>query len=144
MKGQLARVAALLGWADRSIALIDRCRPSNAASEARRTSELLLRKQPANPVWVYAPPPDFGPLRAELTRVASTLEPGDELAALYAARADELELEARIAEAIGGSRFSELARRRYPVPPGHVARARARAWAGPDGEPAVSEPELIR
>lgn len=141
---RLARVAALLGWADRSIALLDRCRPSNAASEARRTSELWAQKQPANPAWIYAPPPDFGPLRAELASVASQLDGGDEVEALYAGRADELEIEARIAEAIGGVRFRELARHRYPVPPGKIARDRARAWACLEGERAVGEHEAIR
>ncbi len=142
MSERLSRVAALLGWAERSIALLDRCRPSNAASEAQRTSELWARREPANPAWVYARPPDFGSLRIQLESLSSGLDRDDPIAGLYAARADELELEARIAEAVGSARFRELARHRYPVPAGKVARARARAWARIEGEGVV--PELIR
>src|SRR5690606_14504239 len=56
---------------------------------------------------------DLGQLRSELCSVATTLESGDELDGLYAARARELEFEARLAEAIGSPRFRSLARERY-------------------------------
>jgi len=129
MSVRLARVLAILGLAERSIALFDRCRPVNAAAEARRVRQLWAEGRPANPVWVYAPAPDLGPLRAELSRVQSDLAGGDAVDVLYAARARELELEARIAEAVGTPRFRELARERYPVPAPGGVHERARAWA---------------
>lgn len=144
MTERFARVAALLAWAERNIALLDRCRPTNAASEARRTSELWARRQPTNPVWTYVRAPDFGPLRAELAAVSSRLGRDDAVAALYAARADELALEARIAEAIGGAGFAALARQRFPVPLGQLAETRARAWAGLADDPESDESEVIR
>ncbi|HEU5077412.1 MAG TPA: tyrosine/phenylalanine carboxypeptidase domain-containing protein [Polyangiaceae bacterium] len=143
MIDELAKVAALFGLAERSIALIDRCRPLNATSEARRTRESWARQQPTNPAWIYAAPPDLGPLSAELARVAARLDRNDDVEALYAARADELELEARSAEAIGGSRFMALARQRYPVPPASEAREQARAWASSGVEPMTTRPETI-
>jgi len=147
MNERLARVTALLGLAERSIALIDRCRPSNAASEARRVSQLWADGQPRNPAWVYARPPDFGPLRSELVKVSSGLAGGDPIDALYAARADELVLEARIAEAIGSPHFAALARQRFPVSSESRVREQARAWArssAPALGKEVGEAETIR
>lgn len=143
MIDRLAKVAALLGLAERSIALIDRCRPLNAAIEARRTRELWARRQPANPAWIYAVPPDLGPLAAELASAAARLDRNDDVEALYAARADELELEARSAQAIGGPGFMALARQRYPVPQGSEAREQAQAWVSSAAEPVARLPETI-
>lgn len=143
MSERLDRVAALFGLAERSIALIDRCRPSNAASEARRTSELWAQQQPQNPAWIYPRPTDLGPLRADLAGVASRLDRNDAIEALYAARAEELELEARIVEAIGDARFAALARLRYPLPRSGATRERAEAWARAGTEPEAAAREVI-
>ncbi len=130
MRRGLSKVDALLGLAERSIALLDRARPLNSESEARRAQALYEQGQPSNPAWIYAYPPDLGGLRAELARVATQLEAGDGIARLYAERARELELEARVAEAIGSPGFSRLARQRYPAPAGDSASTRrAREWA---------------
>jgi len=141
---RLARAAAVLGLAERSIALVDRCRPLNAAAEARRVSELWAQGRPTNPAWVYAPPPDLGQLRSELERLRSELARGDAVEALYAARARELELEARIAEAVGVPRFKQLARERYPLPVAGAVRERARAWTALGPRPAERAEGAIR
>jgi len=141
MNGRFARLDALLGLAERSIALLDRCRPLNASTEAPRVSELWARKQPRNPAWIYAAPPDFRQLRTDLLGVASRLIGGDELDGLYAARAEELEREARISEAVGSADFWALARLRYPIPVGDTHADQARAWARI--EPVAAEADSI-
>ena len=39
MNGRFARLDALLGLAERSIALLDRCRPLNVSTEAPRANQ---------------------------------------------------------------------------------------------------------
>ena len=104
-------------------------------------SELWARKQPQNPVWVYAAPPDFRQLRADLRGVASGLLGGDEVDRLYAARAEELELEARICEAVGGAESWALSRLRYPIPSGDTHANEAHTWARI--EPVAAEADSI-
>jgi hypothetical protein len=120
---------------------LDRCRPLNQRTEALRVSELWARNQPQNPAWVYASPPDFRQLRVDLASVASGLACGDEVDRLYAARAEELELEARISEAVGSAESWALSRLRYPIPSKHTHAERARAWARI--EPVAAEADAI-
>lgn len=129
MRVLFANVEALFARAERSIALLDRSRPINAAAEARRTRDLWQLGRPENPTWRYGAPPDLGSLRIQLCHAAEALDTiGGALAHLYAERARELEIEAEIAQAIGSSRAFSLARRRYPAPKDTLSK-QARGWA---------------
>jgi len=130
MKHWRGKLERLFGCAERSIALIDRCRPLNAQAELHRLTELWKRARPDNPAWVYAARPDFSSLRAELAELVELLQRGDPVDRLYAERARELELEARMAEAIGDPRLPVLARQRYaPQAPDEAIEAQARSWS---------------
>lgn len=71
--------------------------------------------------------------------MAEELRESGPLGGLYAARAAELELEARLAERAGRPGFAELARRRHPVgtsPEWETARSLAEGWSGASLAPA--------
>jgi hypothetical protein len=100
LHAELERAAELLLRADREIALVARARPV-----ARRQSRL-----------------DLSVVRRLLERIARTTEALGALGRLHAARARELELEARIAEALDEPAVRELAAERFAVPRGVEAR----------------------
>ncbi len=122
-------VEALLARAERSIALVDRCRPRDyAASLAALVGRWRLGEHVA-PAWSYAPLPDLAALRAALESV----ELDGPIGELYAARAAELALEAAAAAWIGSPAFGEHAARRFAAPAdedGARALSLANAWCG--------------
>jgi Domain of unknown function (DUF1704) len=96
--------------------------------------------------WRYPPAPDLGPLRRALAQAAERLLTAGPIGVLYAERAEELELEARLAERIGQADFHSLARGRHAEGRGREwleARRLAVAWAlerPPAGGPAELDP----
>jgi hypothetical protein len=111
------RSAALeLRRAEASIALLDRVRPLNLLGEQQRLVTALGSGQPAMPAFVYGPRPNLSQARRDLERLQRVLENGDVEARLLTARAEELALEAELAEQVGNERFAELAARRFPLP----------------------------
>jgi len=144
MKQGLASVEAVLGLAERSVALIDRCRPLNLSRELLRLGQAWRRGSPENPSFVYPSPPDLSELRGVLVRLAESPASEDPPWQWYAERALELELEASLAEAIGTPRFRVLARRRFSAG-ASAAAAAAAALAGTWARAPLSvvEPERV-
>jgi hypothetical protein len=103
----------LLRAAERSIALLLRCQPKNAQAEQARLTALVEAARFERPKFVYADSPDLAGLRAELQRAAQVLGKRGPLERLYAERANELTLEAELAESIGRPEFRALAAQRF-------------------------------
>ena len=121
-----------LARAERSIALIERCRPLGARTECARLAEAWKRGQELDPAWSFAPLVDLGGLRASLEAIATRTEKWEGVFPLLAARARELAIEAELAEQIGAHRFEVHAARRFPVDAGvdgDQALSWARQWA---------------
>lgn len=137
----VARWERALDEATRAVRILPAVAPTNAGAERRRLVEAFERGAPSNPRWVYARV-DLGRWRHALGAMAEALANDDHpLAPLFAARARELELEARIAEAAGTPALGELARSRFRAHDPRTTREaleRARAWADEreDGAPA--------
>jgi hypothetical protein len=64
-------------------------------------------------------------VRDALRGLQAQLHPGDTESRLLRERAEELALEAELAEQVGQPRFRELAAERYPIPPEHAELRRA-------------------
>jgi hypothetical protein len=104
--------------AEEASAFVARATPKNARSEIRRLGALVARHGGLRPAFEYGPLPDLSQVRRGLERVArASLEYG-RIGRLYAARAEELELEVRLAENVGRPGFAELAARRFRAPLG--------------------------
>jgi hypothetical protein len=134
----------ILARAERSIALLDRCRALNAASERERLLADWRRGRESRPAWIHARGPDLRDARAALDLVADRASAAGAWGRLYAERAAELAAEAAIADALGRPEFTERAARRFPLDrsaDGADAEAIARAWCA---EPPPPEDELDR
>lgn len=135
---KLTNALELLAAAERHVALLSRCVPLNAAEERRRLAQAWQEGAPEvsrEPRWVLPKVPPLGEVRRALARVAREVE-GEELGALYVARAEELLLEADLVEARGLPRFRELSRLRYPCSSEELERAGAWAESVLGSEPA--------
>ncbi len=124
---------ALLRRAEQSIMLLDRVTPRDGAVELSRVIEAWKKGRKLVPSFNYGPTPDLSELRAELLAVADRAAGRGPLFVLYAERARELELEARLAEAVGQPEFGALAAQRFPAPPGEdgdQTLALSRSYAG--------------
>jgi len=103
-----------LGWAVREVRMLAAATPSNLVEERRRLLSGLERGDPPVPRFVYAPAD-----RRELRRGLEILIRGvpsvveADLAEIYRARIEELDLEARIAEASGSRLLGELSNQRF-------------------------------
>jgi hypothetical protein len=118
----------LLRRAEAEIRLIDRAQPLNGAAEREALiADWGAGKQRA-PRFEYAPAPALGPLRAALDAAALAIGGFGALGATYAARALELETEARAAEHVAGPEFAGLSALRYPLEQSADAEA-ANVWA---------------
>ncbi len=125
----VASVVEVLAVAERHLALLTRCIPSNANAERERLTHVWQLGGGAAeraPRWVLGPAPQLAEVRRALSRAMAEVD-GEELAPLYVERAEELLLEAELVEARGQPRFRELARLRYPCAPAELDEARA--WA---------------
>lgn len=121
-------VARCLRDAERSIALVERCRPIEAEPELRAAVRALGAGREHVPLLRYAPPPELGELRKVLAEVATHADSLGVLGRLYAGRARELALEAELAEHVGKPGFAGLAARRFGMD-GSAAHRRAEQWA---------------
>ncbi len=133
----LNRLERLLSEAERTVALIDRCRPLNTRAELARLEESWAAHVPATPAFQYRPIPDLAETRRALDDVVAAGEGLGRLGLLYAARAQELAREAAALEALGGPSFESRAASRYPVDAsasGVAADACAARWAAIDPE----------
>jgi hypothetical protein len=134
------RMERLLAGAERAIALIDRCRPLNTRTELERLEGAWQGGVPARPAWSYASPPDLSGTRKALEHAVRFGTELGGLGLLYAGRAEELEREASIVEALATESFAARARSRYPIDrtsAGIAADRCAARWAAlppPDSE----------
>lgn len=122
----------LFSQAEARIDLLRRCQPENGPAALERWLQAFGRGQDSGFAWRHTRPPRLEPLRRALEQVQSRLLGHGPLAELYIERAEELRLEAELAESVGTPRFFALARRRYPVgaaPESRAARHLAEGWA---------------
>jgi hypothetical protein len=137
-EADFARRSDLERWlarAERSIALLERARPLNFASERARLLESWRSGRVTAPAFQYAPPPALSALRAALDAVIAGVESDDAWGSIYAGRAFELGLEARAAEAVGTPDFAERAAARFPddeTTLGRLANKWSAAWQAQD------------
>jgi hypothetical protein len=125
------RAERLFSLAGDQIALLERCRPVDGRAAIHDWLSGHRRGERRPLAWRHRPAPDLGRLRCALEREARELLAFGPIGALYAERAAELELEARLAERVGQASFAELARRRHAEGGGAewpAARQLAAAW----------------
>ena len=114
--------AETLVRAEEHINLLARLAPPDVLAEAAR----LARDYTSGRALVITCKDDvseLGGVRHALARIRCATEPLGTVGRLYAERADELELEARLVEALGTTNFRLLAAERFPEPPPALARA---------------------
>jgi Microtubule-associated tyrosine carboxypeptidase len=117
-----------LGRAERTIALVERCRPLNGAEEQARVLGAWRRGDPVNARFHYAPLHDLSELASGLERLAEGARELGPWGELYAARARELGLEAELVPVIGAPDFARRAASRFCAGDSRDA-ARAERWA---------------
>jgi hypothetical protein len=135
-----ARVDPVLATAAARIRLLAAVTPEDTEAERARLAAALDAGKDAIPRWTYARV-DYGDLAAELDRMADGLEAlsnAEPLATVYAGRAAEMALEARLSGCPGTPAFGRLARRRFELlrPDEEHARTLARTWLALPDEPA--------
>ncbi len=128
-------VARLLLAAAGQVRLLGAVVPIGALAERARLVAEAEAGRDAVPRWTYEKT-DLTPLAGQLDALADVLDvrahtDGDGMARLYADRARELALEARLAESAGTPGFGARALRRFQVAPDDAKRAEAvaRAWS---------------
>jgi hypothetical protein len=134
----------LLGEAERTIALIDRCRPLNTRAELERLTALWASGEPAAPLFTYRQPPELSATREALEQAVVFGPELGRLGRLYAARAEELAREAAIVAALGTPAFAVFAAARFPIdvsPAGESAGQCAERWASL--EPPADEERIL-
>lgn len=132
MSAALAALERVLASAERRIALLDRCRAPGFGAERARVVAAWEAGREAKPRWDLVPSPQLAPLERGLGELATTVVAAGPWGELYAARAAELALEARIASQLGSPAARAAAAARFPLPVGVAgagAAARAAAWA---------------
>src|SRR6188768_1450133 len=112
----VAEVARRLKRIETSVALLDRVRPLNLTREQERLQRAFEQGERPAPAFEYAPRAVLGDVRRELSALAAGLDARDTEQALLARRAQELDLEASLAEQVGEPGFAQLARQRFPLP----------------------------
>jgi hypothetical protein len=127
----LRRVEHFLENAERSIALLERCRPTNAVAELARVADAWERGHEPVPSFDYASPPSLGEVIRVLAALADRGADLGEWGTLYAERASELLCEAELAEQVGKPAFRAAAARRFPHARdawGRLADLSAKRW----------------
>jgi hypothetical protein len=135
---RLKQLDEVLLRAERTIALLDRCRARNHVAELDRLRRAWRAGRRLEPRFEYAPAPQLHATRAALEAALNRCQGAGPWGALYAARAVELDREAAVVEALGAAEFGARAAARFAVddgPHGRQAELWARAWidAPPDG-----------
>jgi hypothetical protein len=117
--------------AEAAIALLERVRPLNGASERARLLEAWRSGRRAEPAFQYAPAPGLAELCAGLEAVGERLLRDGGWGRLYGERALELALEARAVELVGTPAFAACAAQRFPedsTAAGRLADEWSAAW----------------
>ncbi len=122
------------------VGLLGAVAPREGEAERERLVAAFEAGPGAMPRWTYAPG-DYASVRRRLSSLACELERtsarNDALARLYAARARELELEARLASCVGTAEFGILARERFAAEAegSETAKEHALRWIGERAAP---------
>lgn len=108
--------AEQLKQAETAIALLERVRPTNLAAERARL--LLAFRAGERPLvqLTHAPAVELADLRRALAGIAGALDLADTEQRLLAGRAQELDVEAALAEQVGRPGFRARAASRFPLP----------------------------
>jgi hypothetical protein len=105
-------VDRVLGRAGAAVRLLARSTPPGFVARVAEAARAWVESGPTT-LQCDVAPAELGGLDLELERLADRLDREGELGALYAARAREISLEARIAEALGTPRVVGLAKQRF-------------------------------
>jgi hypothetical protein len=135
---RLKQIDLLFLRAERTIALLDRCRAKNQAAEIERVRRAWRAGRRVDARFEYAPASQLAELRSALEATAKNCENTGPWGSLYAERAAELDREAAVVEAIGTSEFAARAAARFPIETGlsgDESEARAEGWAAPAAKP---------
>ena len=101
---------------EHKIRLLDRVLPTNAAAERSRLLRTLVSGRVAAPAFTYAPTPETPVWQRQLGELSARLESIDHPAARwFAARVEELLVEAELLLARGTPQFQRLACQRYVI-----------------------------
>ncbi len=144
LRAPFLRADKVLSEAMGAIRLLGAATPRNAAQERARLLSAFTTGSEVAPRWSYART-DHSQLVKALERMAARfVEEGSPVHEVYAARASELALEARIAESVGTDTLGALARERYAAGmKGGTLEARAdelgREWAALTPDDAIEE-----
>jgi hypothetical protein len=141
LKAPFLRADKVLSEAMGAIRLLGAATPRNAAQERARLLTAFTSGAEAAPRWSYART-DHSQLVKALERLAARFEEeGTPVHGVYAARAKELALEARIAESVGTEALGALARDRYGAAKVLAGRADelGREWAALTPDDAASD-----
>lgn len=128
----------LFSRAESQIDLLGRCQPQNGPAACARWLKAFARGERAGFAWQHTQPPQLDAVKRALEQLQLSLRDAGPVAALYTERAEELKLEAELAECVGDVRFFALARRRYPIGSADEwseARQLAETWARQAFEP---------
>jgi hypothetical protein len=135
----LDEAARTLGRLETRVRLVGRASPPDVRRETARFAAEFSRGGGLALGAARGAPVELGQTRRALSDLAELTAPLGELGRLHAARAAELELEARMVEALGTPALAPLAARRFPAPSGELALRCRRfveaALAAPLGDP---------
>jgi hypothetical protein len=116
MPQEVKAAAEQLKQAETAIALLERVRPTNLAAERARLLLAFRAGQRPLPQLAHAQAVDLAELRRALAGIADALDVNDTEQCLLAGRAQELDLEAALAEQVGRPDFRARAASRFPLP----------------------------
>jgi hypothetical protein len=123
------RAARELKRCEAKVALLDRVRPLNFGAEVTRLLAAFAAGSRPRPAFLQGPPPQLAELRRSLLEAARLLAAGNDEERLLSGRAEELALEAQLAEHVGEPEFATLAAQRFPLPEDADAKHRlAKSW----------------
>jgi len=114
--------ARTLGQLEARVRLVGRAAPTDVRVETARLAAEFSRGGVPKLGAARGVPVDLGEARRALSELVAFTEQLGELGRLHAARAAELELEARMAEALGTRALAALAAERFPAPSAELAR----------------------
>jgi hypothetical protein len=137
-----AAAGAALAKAASRVRMIAATTPQNLGAELLRLEATWGRERGGDARFTYAAPGDYyEELIDGLSRAAEALEARGTLGEIYAARARELALEARVCASAGTAALREAARRRYARRDAFdsAADALAREWLSEEEDPAEYE-----
>jgi hypothetical protein len=139
------RAARSLKQCETATALLDRVRPLNLQAERARLTLAYAGGQRPPLELTYAAPAQLADVRRALDEASHSFDPREVEQALLLERADELRLEAELAEHVGQADFKALAARRFALPEDDSRlRQLARAELVPRPSPlAPSEPRHL-